>query len=118
MAGGNGMRPDTESNFATLHAVLDNNLERASFINTFKRADIQTRDPLVKSGMPISERAARLLAIREGLKARGILTAGGLGKFETTGFRIGHMGDIRVPDVEQTLIALEAVLHELSVRVE
>ncbi len=48
--------------------------------------------------------------IREGLKSRGILTAAGLGPFESTGFRIGHMGDIRMPDVERTLGALNMVL--------
>jgi aspartate aminotransferase-like enzyme len=48
--------------------------------------------------------------VREGLKARGILTAAGLGRYESTGFRIGHMGDIRMPDVERTLGALTMVL--------
>src|SRR5215831_899678 len=45
-------------------------------------------------------------ALRERIKARGILTAGGLGPFESIGFRIGHMGDTRMPDVERTLDAL------------
>jgi aspartate aminotransferase-like enzyme len=49
-------------------------------------------------------------AVREGLKSRGILTAAGLGPFESTGFRIGHMGDIRMADVERTLGALNMVL--------
>jgi aspartate aminotransferase-like enzyme len=48
--------------------------------------------------------------VREGMKARGILTAAGLGRFESTGFRIGHMGDIRMPDIERTLGALNMVL--------
>jgi len=48
--------------------------------------------------------------IRQGLKQRGILTAAGLGRFEKTGFRIGHMGDIRPEDVERTLTALGEVL--------
>jgi aspartate aminotransferase-like enzyme len=48
--------------------------------------------------------------IRQGLKQRGILTAAGLGPFEMTGFRIGHMGDIRPADVERTMTALGEVL--------
>ena len=48
--------------------------------------------------------------VREGLKARGILTAAGLGRFQPDGFRIGHMGDIRLDDVDRTLDALRDVL--------
>jgi aspartate aminotransferase-like enzyme len=48
--------------------------------------------------------------VRAGLKARGILTAAGLGRFQATGFRIGHMGDIRLNDVERTLDALADVV--------
>ena len=48
--------------------------------------------------------------VRDGLKARGILTAAGMGRYEATAFRIGHMGDIRLPDVERTLGALAMVL--------
>jgi aspartate aminotransferase-like enzyme len=47
--------------------------------------------------------------VRDGLKARGILTAAGLGRFATEGFRIGHMGDIRMDDVNRTLDALTMV---------
>jgi len=49
-------------------------------------------------------------AIREALKARGIWTAAGLGRYERGGFRIGHMGDIRMADVERTLGALREAL--------
>ncbi len=48
--------------------------------------------------------------VRGALKARGILTAAGLGPYQATGFRIGHMGDIRMSDVERTLDALADVL--------
>lgn len=44
--------------------------------------------------------------IRDALKARGILTAAGLGRFASEGFRIGHMGDIRLSDLNRTLDAL------------
>lgn len=54
-------------------------------------------------------------SIRDPMKARGILTAAGLGApFENTAFRIGHMGDIRPADVERTLAALAEVLSELA----
>jgi len=47
---------------------------------------------------------------RDAIKAAGILTAAGLGPFEATGFRIGHMGDIRAEDVERTINAVAQVL--------
>ena len=52
---------------------------------------------------------------RDRIKARGILTAGGLGPYESTGFRIGHMGDIRIADVDRTLDAMKAALDEMRV---
>jgi serine---pyruvate transaminase len=52
--------------------------------------------------------------IRDGIRARGILTAGGLGKYKDSSFRIGHMGDIRVADVDRTLTALAETLAELN----
>ncbi len=51
--------------------------------------------------------------VRNGLKSRGILTAAGLGTYQSTAFRIGHMGDIRMDDIERTLAALAEVLGEL-----
>jgi len=53
--------------------------------------------------------------LRDRIKARGILTAGGLGPFESIGFRVGHMGDIRMTDVERTLDALRHSLDEARV---
>ena len=47
---------------------------------------------------------------RETIKAAGILTAAGLGPYESTGFRIGHMGDIRAADVDRTLAAVRTAL--------
>jgi aspartate aminotransferase-like enzyme len=52
--------------------------------------------------------------IRDGLKARGILVAGGLGTFEATCFRVGHMGDIRMVDVDATMTALADILGGLG----
>jgi aspartate aminotransferase-like enzyme len=49
-------------------------------------------------------------AVRAGLEAHGVYTAGALGRFQSSGFRIGHMGDIRLDDVERTLTVLRDVL--------
>ena len=49
-------------------------------------------------------------AVRDALKAEGILTAAGMGPYLDTAFRIGHMGDIRMADVDRTLAALGEVL--------
>ena len=48
--------------------------------------------------------------IREPLRSRGILVAGGLEHFQASAFRIGHMGDIRPQDVQRTLDALREVM--------
>ena len=53
--------------------------------------------------------------LRNGMRVRGVLTAGGLGKYKDSSFRIGHMGDIRLADVERTLTALAETLAELRV---
>jgi aspartate aminotransferase-like enzyme len=45
-------------------------------------------------------------SFRDRIKARGILTAAGLDRYASVGFRIGHMGDIRMADVERTLDAV------------
>jgi len=50
------------------------------------------------------------LVIREQMKARGILIARALGRFEPTCFRIGHLGDIRPADVRRTLDALAEIV--------
>jgi aspartate aminotransferase-like enzyme len=55
-------------------------------------------------------------AIRDAMRQRGILLAGGLGSYTNSSFRIGHMGDIRRADVERTCTELAAVLAELSSR--
>jgi aspartate aminotransferase-like enzyme len=54
-------------------------------------------------------------AFRDRIKTRGILTAAGLGPYANRGFRIGHMGDIRMPDVDRTLGAVREALRETLV---
>ena len=51
---------------------------------------------------------------RDRVKAQGILVAAGLGPYDGTGFRVGHMGDIRMVDVERTLVAIAAALSETT----
>jgi aspartate aminotransferase-like enzyme len=70
---------------------------------------------LTAIALPITPLAASPRAVRDAIKARGILTAAGLGPYEATGFRIGHMGDIRLEDVDRTLLALSDALDETVV---
>jgi aspartate aminotransferase-like enzyme len=51
--------------------------------------------------------------IRQKMRDRGILIARGIGPYRDSAVRIGHMGDIRLSDVERTLDALGDVLTEL-----
>ena len=55
-------------------------------------------------------------SIRQEVRKRDVLLASGLGPFRDSCFRIGHLGDIRVEDVERTLAVLEDALAELGVR--
>jgi aspartate aminotransferase-like enzyme len=55
--------------------------------------------------------------IRDAMRERGILLAGGLGAYTGTSFRIGHMGDIRTADVMRTCDALAEVLALLAAAV-
>jgi aspartate aminotransferase-like enzyme len=50
--------------------------------------------------------------LRERLMRHGILVAEGLGKYAGQCIRIGHMGDIRLSDVDRTCDAIDAVLAE------
>jgi aspartate aminotransferase-like enzyme len=52
--------------------------------------------------------------LRDALEARGVLVAEGLGPFASSAFRIGHMGDIRLADVDRTFDELSSVLTELA----
>lgn len=58
--------------------------------------------------------SAKPLVVREAMRARGIETAEALGPYGETAFRIGHMGDIRMEDVERTLAALGETLDEIG----
>jgi aspartate aminotransferase-like enzyme len=106
---------------------FDNVLTRHREMAERVRAVLRRPDPEdVVSAMSLqcpalSQRASTLTAItlppgvapadvRGALKARGILTAAGLGPYQATAFRIGHMGDIRMSDIERTLGALADVL--------
>jgi aspartate aminotransferase-like enzyme len=50
--------------------------------------------------------------LREGLVRHGILVGEGLGPYAGQCIRIGHMGDIRVSDVDRTCDAIEALVAE------
>ncbi|MEP6763413.1 MAG: alanine--glyoxylate aminotransferase family protein [Gemmatimonadaceae bacterium] len=49
--------------------------------------------------------------VRDAMKARGVLTAAAMGTYAQRGFRIGHLGDIRSSDIQQTLSALRDALQ-------
>ena len=51
-------------------------------------------------------------ALRDRIKAGGTETAEALGPYGATAFRIGHLGDIRLDDVERTMAALAEALRE------
>lgn len=51
--------------------------------------------------------------LREGLVRHGILVAEGLGQYNSLCVRIGHMGDIRVNDIDCTFDAIKALLPEV-----
>jgi len=53
--------------------------------------------------------------VRDALEAHGVLVAEALGPFAASAFRIGHMGDIRLPDLERTFEALGVVLADRAV---
>ena len=103
-----------------LPAVLDRHAAMAE----------RTRDAAVELGLAmqcpdLGLRSATLTAIalppdvspkafRDVIKSRGVLTAAGLGPYESCGFRIGHMGDIRMSDVERTLAAVGEALRTVA----
>jgi alanine-glyoxylate transaminase/serine-glyoxylate transaminase/serine-pyruvate transaminase len=90
--------PDVARHSRTMTAVTVLNKEMAS------NAGSSTRN---------EEGTWNVKQLREAVKARGILTAAGLGPFEPSSFRIGHMGDIRMADVDRTLAALADALVEV-----
>jgi aspartate aminotransferase-like enzyme len=50
--------------------------------------------------------------VRGGVRRRGIQVAAATGAYQASAVRIGHMGDIRMADVDRTLRALDDVLAE------
>ena len=69
-------------------------------------------------GSAVTDARGRALQLPEGMnpgslrsrvRESGIQIAGGLGAYKETCIRIGHMGDIRMADVERTLDVLEGI---------
>jgi len=95
-----------------LHSVFDRHSAMADRVRT-RTAELG----YTLAGSAIEERSPTLTAlnvpegvdpddIREHVLNAGILIAVGLGTFKTNTIRIGHMGDIRMSDVDKTLDAL------------
>jgi aspartate aminotransferase-like enzyme len=55
-----------------------------------------------------------LKALLAGLKERGFVAASGYGRLKESTFRIGHMGDVTLEDVEELLAALDEVRAGLA----
>jgi len=53
-------------------------------------------------------------AFRTGMKACGVVVAGGLGPLKGKGFRIGHMGNVNLSDITSTIGAVEITLRNLG----
>jgi aspartate aminotransferase-like enzyme len=68
---------------------------------------ILTRSPTL-TALQLPE-GAEPAALRARVREAGIQIAGGLGAYKPTCIRIGHMGDIRMEDVERTMDALAGV---------
>lgn len=58
------------------------------------------------------------VAFRTELASRGVIVAGGLGPLAGKIFRLGHMGNIGVAEVNHTLDAIEKTLISLGINVE
>jgi len=130
-------RPETPGT-APVHLVLQvaeglRMIHEEGLENVYRRHDemaARVRRGIVELGLALQCPALPLLSstvtaialpsalspkeLRDRIKARGILTASGMGRFQDHGFRIGHMGDIRMADVERTLGALTEALGELQ----
>jgi aspartate aminotransferase-like enzyme len=50
--------------------------------------------------------------LRDALEAQGVLVAEALGPYAPSAFRIGHMGDIRLEDVDRTFDLIAAFLAD------
>ncbi len=51
-------------------------------------------------------------SLRAGLARRGFTVAGGYGDLKPTTFRIGHMGEVRIADLDRLFAAIEEVVAE------
>jgi len=71
--------------------------------------DLQRFSPTV-TAIQIPERVS-VNDVRLALREKGILIARGIDQFENTSVRIGHMGDIRLTDVDITLKALTEIIR-------
>ena len=49
--------------------------------------------------------------VRSGLRTRGIQIAGAFGRYAERGIRIGHMGDIRLEDIDLTMDAIQEIVE-------
>jgi aspartate aminotransferase-like enzyme len=106
-----------ESVFARHQAMADRIRARAIELGCrLQGQGIRTRSPTL-TALQVPE-GADPDALRARVREAGIQIAVGLGAYRPTCVRIGHMGDIRMEDVEQTMDILEqAVAGSIGTRV-
>jgi len=95
-----------DSVFQRHQSMADRVRERAAGLGyRFQGMEIQDRSPaLTALQVPEGQDPG---AIRVCVREAGIQIAGGLGAYKPGCIRVGHMGDIRMEDVERTMDALE-----------
>lgn len=99
--------------FRRHRAMADRTRARAGeFGFTLQGPEIVERSPTL-SALQVPP-GVDALALRAGVRDRGIQMAVGLGDFKPRCIRIGHMGDIRLADVDRTMDAVEEVLEGLA----
>ena len=67
--------------------------------------------PVELTGFILLLVSAVLFVLDVKARAHGVLTAAAQGDYVTSGFRIGHMGDIRMDDLRHTLAVLAEALE-------
>lgn len=98
-------REGLEARWERHRRMRDRVIERtAAYAELASRKDALS--PSVSALMPLQLTSAELL---EKMKQRGFILGGGYGGWKETTFRIGHMGDISLDDLDAMLDVLEEV---------
>jgi aspartate aminotransferase-like enzyme len=99
-----------EARYRRHEAMRDATLARTSAFAT-PRAEVDHRSATVTALAPTSKSPEE---IRTAMKARGFTLGGGYGEWKDSTFRIGHMGDMTLADVNAMLDVLDEVAGEVA----